>query len=175
MRWISRILITTILSVAVALALSLLVQLDGHVSVFGTVKAGPVNENNVVDVVSKMQLHLRIRRVEISHSSISIDLLASKATENADLMSDLYEIPKTMFASSTNINQVLVRVLDGSKEPGASAQLIIASDARRERWLPNEPRLKPQGAEELQSYLDSHYRMTYTPRWQERLKEKTPG
>ncbi|UUZ79457.1 hypothetical protein LJK88_30455 [Paenibacillus sp. P26] len=56
--------------------------------------------------------------MEVSHSIVSIDLSASKAAENTDIMKDLFEIPKGMFASSTNINQVLVRVLDASNEQG---------------------------------------------------------
>lgn len=172
MKWVTRLAITTFLSIAVAFGLSMVSRLDQTVSVFSTVKAQPVSESNIVDVVSKLQLHLRIRRVEVSHSIVSIDLSASKAAENTDIMKDLFEIPKGMFASSTNINQVLVRVLDASNEQGGSAQLLVASDARREKWLPNEPKLNPQSADELQEYLETHYRMTYTPRWQDRQKEK---
>ncbi len=87
-------------------------------------------------------------------------------------MQDLYEIPRTMFSASNNVNQVLVRVLDGSITQG-SPQLLVATDARRDKWLAGEPRIVPRGAEEIQSYLDSHYRMTYTPKWQERVFQKS--
>ncbi len=55
-------------------------------------------------------------------------------------MQDLYEIPRTMFSASNNVNQVLVRVLDGSITQG-SPQLLVATDARRDKWLAGEPRI----------------------------------
>jgi hypothetical protein len=173
MKWYSRFLILTTISIAVAAGLSYVSKLDESAGVFRTVKAQPVSESNIVDVVSKMQLHSRIRRVEISHAYVSIDLLAVKTTESSDMIKDLYEIPSHLFAASTNIHQVLVRVLDGSAEGGGSPQLLIASDARRDKWLPSDPRVRPQSMEELQQYLDSHYRITYTPKWKDRMKEKS--
>ncbi|TVY11609.1 hypothetical protein [Paenibacillus cremeus] len=173
MKWFSRVLIMTVISGAVAVSLSYLSVLDETAGVFRTVKAQPVSEGNIVDVVSKMQLHLRIRRVEINHAIVSIDLLAVKTTEPTDMVKDLYEIPRYLFGASTNIHQVLIRVLDSSADQGASPQLLIASDARREKWLPSDSRIHPQSLDELQQYLDAHYRMTYTPKWQERTKEKS--
>lgn len=172
MRWIPRLVIMTLVSAAVAVGLSYVLKLDESASVFREAKPVNVSESNIVDVVSRMPLHLRIRRVEVSHSIVSIDLLAVKSTPSSDLMQDLYEIPKTMFSASTNVNQVLVRVLDGSRTE-SSPQLLVASDARRDKWLAGEPKIVPKGTEEIQSYLDSHYRMTYTPKWQERILQKS--
>lgn len=173
MNWFPRILIIMLLSVSVAFGLSFIARLDESVGVFRTVRAQPVNESNIVDVVSGMQLHLRVRRVEVSHAIVSIDLLATKATANEDAMHDLYEIPGALFSASTNINQVLVRVMDAENEPGAGGRLLVASDARREKWLPDEPKLRPRTTDEISAYLDSHYRMTYTPRWQEKSEQKS--
>ncbi|MBU7315888.1 hypothetical protein [Paenibacillus oleatilyticus] len=173
MKWAPRLFIITALSIAVASALSYLSQLDESLSVFRTVKAHPVSENNIVDVVSRMQLHLRIRRVEVNHAVVSIDLLAVKTSDKSDMLSDMYEVPTVMFASSTNINQVLVRVLDASGDREGNPQPLAAVDARRERWLPNEAGLRTRNAEELQQYLDTRFRMTYTSKWQERFTPKS--
>ncbi|ALS22680.1 MULTISPECIES: hypothetical protein [Paenibacillus] len=173
MKWIPRLLLMTAVSVAVAAGLSYLSKLDATVSVFRSVQAQPVSEANIVDVVSKMQLHQRIRRVELNHAIVSIDLLSVKSTEKADIFEDLYEIPKVMFGSSTNIYQVLIRVLDGSQEGSGSPGLLVAADARREKWLANESGLRPQNANELQQFLDAHYRMTYAPKWKARFLEKS--
>ena len=173
MNWLSRILVLTTISIGVMAGLSYLSELDKSASVFRTVSAQPVSEKNIVDVVSKMQLHLRIRRVEISHSIVSIDLLAVKSTESSDMLKDIYEIPRHLFGSSTNIHQVFIRVLDASADGSGSPQLLVASDARREKWLPGDLRFAHQSTEELAQYLDSHYRMTYTAKWHDRLKEKS--
>ncbi len=173
MKWVPRLLIVTALSIAVASALSYLSQLDESLSVFRSVKAHPVSENNIVDVVSKMQLHLRVRRVEVNHAVVSIDLLAVKTSAKSEMLRDLYEVPTMMFASSTNINQVLVRVLDASGDREGNPQPLVAVDARREKWLPKEAGLRSGTAEELQQYLDNRFRMTYTFKWQERFAPKS--
>lgn len=173
MKWIPRLLLMTAISIAVAVGLSYLSKLDSTVSVFQSVQAQSVSEANIVDVVSKMQLHQRIRRVELNHAIVSIDLLSVTSTEKADMFEDLYEIPKVMFGSSTNIHQVWIRVLDGSQEGRGSLSLLVAVDARREKWLTNEPTLRPQSANELQQFLDVHYRMTYAPKWENRFQEKS--
>ncbi|AEI41339.1 hypothetical protein [Paenibacillus mucilaginosus] len=171
MKWAPRVFIMTAVSVAVAILLSYVSKLDDSALVFR--QARPVTEATIVDVVSGMKLHLRIRRVEVSHAIVSIDLLASKSTAKADMLQDLYEIPSVLFGASTNINQVLVRVLDGSQDKEGTPGPLIATDARREKWLPNEPKLHPMSAEEIQTYLETHYRTTYTPKWQQRDKQKS--
>ncbi len=80
MKWIPRFVMMTIVAAAVAVGLSYVMKLDESAGVFRTEKPVNVSESNIVDVVAKMPLHLRIRRVEVSHSIVSIDLLAVKST-----------------------------------------------------------------------------------------------
>jgi hypothetical protein len=176
MKWLPRLLITTLMAAAAALLLSFLPQLekDSNSSMFRSVKAQPVSEDNIVDVMSKMQLHLRIRKVEVTHAIVSIDLMVSPAAERGEMIQDMYEIPRTLFSKSTNINQVLVRVLDSSKSgSGSGTALLLAADARREKWLPNENVIPARSIDEMEQYLQSHFRITYTPRWQERFDIKS--
>ncbi|MFD0680926.1 MULTISPECIES: hypothetical protein [unclassified Paenibacillus] len=176
MKWLPRLLITTLLSVGVVVALSLLPQLENgsNSAMFRSVKAQPVSEVNIVDVMSKMQLHLRIRKVEVTHAIVSVDLISSPSSEKSEIVQDMYEIPRTLFSRSTNINQVLVRVLDSSKSStGSGAALLLATDARREKWLPNENVIPSRSIEEMEQYLQSHFRVTYTTRWRERFEIKS--
>jgi len=175
LKWIARLLLTTLFSMGLLIALSMLPQLErlGSTSVFRSAKAQQVSETNIVDVMSKTQLHLRIRKVEVTHAIVSVDLLASPATDKKEIVQDLYELPRSLFHNSTNINQVLVRVMDGSKDGGRPASLLVAADARREKWLPNESLQETESEEELETYLQSHFRMTYTPKWQERYDVKS--
>ncbi|GAA4843902.1 hypothetical protein GCM10023310_22310 [Paenibacillus vulneris] len=175
MKWFTRLLITIVLSMGLAAGLSVLPQLESKWSLpmFHTVKAQPVSESNVVDVLSKAQLHLRIRKVEMTHAIISIDLFASPATDKKEIVQDLYELPRHLFRSSTNLNQVLIRVLDGSAEGKQSTSLLIAEEARREKWLPSELPISTQSTEEMEQYLQSHFRVTYTAKWQDRFQVKS--
>ncbi|WP_282935635.1 hypothetical protein [Paenibacillus sp. RC67] len=175
MKWFTRLLITIVLSVGLAAGLSILPQLESKWSLpmFHTVKAQPVSETNIVDVLSKSQLHLRIRKVEVTHAIVSIDLFASPASDKKEIVQDLYELPRHLFRSSTNLNQVLIRVLDGSNDGKQSTSLLIAQEARREKWLPSEISLSTQSTEEMEQYLQSHFRVTYTAKWQDRFNVKS--
>ncbi|WP_019534067.1 hypothetical protein [Paenibacillus ginsengihumi] len=170
MNWFSRFLITILLSIGVAAALTFLFRLDESSAVFRTMRqAEPVTDANIVDVLSATELHLRIRRVEVSRATVSVDLLAASATDAVSALQDLVELPRHLFTSSTNIHQVLVRVLDGSQRAGGSAALLAAVDARREKWTPTKTPKSKDSAEELKRFLDTYYRVTYMPRWQERF------
>ncbi|UQZ81928.1 hypothetical protein SK3146_01084 [Paenibacillus konkukensis] len=173
MKWFSRLLITIVLSVGLVLGLSILPELESkwNIPAFHTVKAQPVSDNNIVDVMSKVQLHLRISHVELTHAIVSVDLFASPSSEKAEIIQDMYELSRYFFSGTTNINQVLIRVLDGSKEGGTS--LLLATDARREKWLPGEITPRTQSAEEMEQYLQSHFRVTYTAKWQQRFDAKS--
>ncbi|MFE5317169.1 hypothetical protein ACFQ88_00540 [Paenibacillus sp. NPDC056579] len=172
MKWISRLLLTVVLSIALAAGLSLLPQLE-NMAVFRSAKAQPVSESNIVDVLSKTQLHLRIRKVELNHAIVSIDLFASPSSDKKQIVEDLYELPLYMFRTSTNINQILIRVLDGSKDGGKSTSLLLAADARREKWLPSDTFARTESVEEMEQYLQSHFQMTYTQKWRDRFETKS--
>jgi len=174
MKWVSRLLITVVLSIALAAGLSVLPQLEDQWSLpmFRYVKAQPISENNIVDVMSKTQLHLRIRKVELNHAIISVDLFASPSSGQQEIVKDLYDLPFYVFRSSTNINQILIRVMDGSRD-GRGTSLLIAADARREKWLPGDTAIRTESAEEMEQYLQSHSRVTYTQKWRDRFEVKS--
>ncbi|NHN28729.1 hypothetical protein [Paenibacillus agricola] len=173
MRWLVRLLITSMLSTVIALSLSVLPQLeDGWNSpVFNLARAEPISEMNIVDVLSKTQLHLRIRKVEVSRAIVSIDLFTTPSTDRLEIAKDVYAISQVMVNRSSNINQVLIRVLDGSKQAGGSASLLMASDARREQMVPKlESSFSVDDQQELETYLQKHFRVTYTRNWQEKFE-----
>jgi hypothetical protein len=172
MRWLARLLITSIVSTLIVLSLSLLPQLeDGWNSpIFKSAKAEPVSELNIVDIMSKLQLHLRIRKVEVSRAIVSIDLFTSPSSDRKEIVKDVYAISQVMFNRSSNINQVLVRVLDGAKQTGGSASLLLALDARREKMPKPESKYKAESLQELENFLQSHFHVTYTRNWQEKFE-----
>jgi hypothetical protein len=172
MRWLVRLLITSMLSTVITLSLSFLPQLeDGWNSpVFNSARAEPISEMNIVDVISKLQLHLRIRKIEVSRAIVSIDLFTSPSSDRLEIVKDVYEISQVMFNRSSNINQVLIRVLDGSKQAGGSASLLLASDARRERMLKPASKSSLESLQEIETYLQSNFHVTYTRNWQEKFE-----
>jgi hypothetical protein len=169
-----RIVITIVLSLCIAFLLTMVPQWgtsdSGLMSVFRMNKAQAISDQNVVDFVGKMQLKLRLRKVEVNRSIISIDLSLNAASSKADILGDLIEVPQYMFAGSTNINQVLIRILDSGTDGGSgNGALIVALDARRENWMSGGDKRSSATSDELAQYIASHYYVTYTPKWKDRF------
>ncbi|WP_248925424.1 hypothetical protein [Paenibacillus hamazuiensis] len=175
MNWTKRIVITLLLSIAITFGLSALPHLgqDGG-RLFSSVflpKAVALNDKNVVDVIGKMQLHLRVRKVDLNRSILSIDLSSNAAAAKDDVLRDFYEIPQYMFEQTTNINQVFVRVMDTGADSSrkSGAVLLAALDARRDNWMPGD-KTAPASTYELAQFVESHYRVTYTSKWKDRFE-----
>lgn len=177
MNWTKRILIAVLLSVVIAFGLSLLPYMEpGGQGTFKPAflnKAEALNDQNVVDFLMKMQLHLRIRKVDLNRSIVSIDLSSHAAAEKLDILQDLYTIPQTVFANTTNISQVFIRVLDtnAGSDRSSSVSLLAALDAKRENWSARASRTAPAGADELEQHIQSHSDITFTNKWNARFAE----
>lgn len=176
MNWTRRILAALLLSVAITAGLTLLPHLDnaqqGGLQPAFLNKGEDLTDRNIVDFMTKMQMHMRIRKVELNRSIVSIDLSANAGVAKTDALQDLYELPQYIFAHTTNINQIFVRVLDTNQDPAKSAggSLVAALDAKRDSWMPDTPRMAPVSADELSQYIQSHYHVTFTAKWDQRFK-----
>jgi hypothetical protein len=89
MKWMIRILITAALSIAVALCLSWLPHLTGEDGTFSSGWLGKgakqLTEQNVADLIVQMPVQLRIRKVELNHSILSVDLHLPQNAISADV------------------------------------------------------------------------------------------
>ncbi|PZE21951.1 hypothetical protein [Paenibacillus xerothermodurans] len=168
MQWLPRFLVTLLLSVGVAMLLSYLPRLENGATspLYRAAKAESVSDANIVDVMSGMRLNERIRRVEVTHAIVSVDVLASSSSTKEEIMGDVHMITQTLFRRSTNINQVLIRVLNGSTGR-TGPTLLLAADAARDKWERSGADADQLTPREMEQYLQSSLRMTYTPLWRE--------
>lgn len=172
MNWLVRILITLLLSATVLVSLSRLVQLDDEASKLRAMTAVTVGDSNIVDVMLEAELQLRIRRVEVLGKVVSVDLQSSASTNEEVVMQDMARLPQHLFTASTNIEQLFIRVMDGSAiTANGGAKLLIASNTLRSGWGKGIDPLTEMNASSLRSYLENHSRMTYTAIWKERFEE----
>ncbi|AQT86249.1 hypothetical protein ERICIV_01613 [Paenibacillus larvae subsp. larvae] len=127
-----------------------------------------MTEQNLPDFIVRLPVQLRIRKVELTHSILSLDLHMPKYADELTVYQDLHTIAKYAAEHTDNINRVLVRVLDYSPENNqqANAQLLIAMDATRENAnsLPVELPV-PQSAETARESLQSKVSLIFTDTW----------
>lgn len=174
MRWMIRIIITAAISALVAIILSLLPKLDPYAqsdaaAVWTSNRAAQLTDRNLVDLLVQVPLQLRIRKVELNESNLSIDLSLPKSAEAASVYRDLYTIAQTMQVKTKNVNKVWVRVIDYSGTAGnSSAQLVLAMIADREHGEGLKESANELSQVQLEQELQKRFHLTYTDRWQQR-------
>lgn len=138
-------------------------------------KESPVRllDGNLVDGIAGLPLTLRIRKLDLDQSVLKIDLGADARKGEAPVYHDLVEVSRFALEGTSNISQVLVRVME--EKPGTagkSGSLLVALDARREDRKESGNKLaKEAGPEKMLTFLQGQYRLSITQRWQERLVE----
>lgn len=175
MKWIYQFLAASLLSVSIALGVSWLASGErpffggsGEFAVLGRSAPKAVTDDNLVDFLIRLPLRLDISHVEFRQSILSLDLKISGTEDKEMIFRDLYEICRTGFAGTTNIQRVMIRVMDAGAER-EPAQLLIALDAQS-KSMPSVDRRKENGQRaEIERYLREHFRLTYTTRWSDRF------
>jgi len=161
--------ITLLLSVCIALVLSILFKesvSSNGVLADNRTPAKTLSDDNMVDLISTLPLQLSIKKVDWQQTVLSVDLIMPSAASGIErVYRDLYTLSEFGFQTS-NVRQVLVRVLEGRKEEASAGfPLLVAMDARKANRSAAWKR-EGTGAQTLQDYLQSHYRITYTKKWQ---------
>ncbi|MNI23066.1 hypothetical protein D3C73_766350 [compost metagenome] len=170
MKWTIRMLMMAVLAVGVALCLLVLSRMDTASSVgnaWTDKQARQLNDRNLVDYMIELPLQLRIRKVDLNHSILSIDLNLPKNVDQATVYRDLYAIAQLTIAKTSNVNQVLVRIMDYSgASTGSASQLVLAMEADRQNA--NEMLAEPLSDIAKEQQLKTRFHLTYTSRWQQR-------
>jgi hypothetical protein len=174
MKWKARILITAALSGLLALAMSLLpeatnISPSNSAQTGSSIQVVQLSDRNLVDLLVQIPLQLRIRKVELSQSVLSIDLSLPKNVEEALVYRDLYAIAQLTITRTSNVNQVLVRIMDYSNATAqTNAQMVLAMAADRDHAQNLDAHLQEVSSILLEQQVKARFNLTYTSRWQER-------
>jgi hypothetical protein len=174
MKWKARILITAAFSGLLALAMSLLPEASNispsHSAQTGSsIQVVQLSDRNLVDLLVQIPLQLRIRKVELSQSVLSIDLSLPRNVEEALVYRDLYAIAQLTITRTSNVNQVLVRIMDYSNaSTHTNAQMVLAMEADRDHAQNLDAHLQEVSSILLEQQVKARFHLTYTSRWQER-------
>jgi hypothetical protein len=170
MTWLSRILLTCSISIAIAFALSLLpsIQPTDGMPAFSSSRTKQLSERTIVDFVIALNVHERVQKVDWNRSTLSVDLIMNSQADKSMLFRDLYRIAHSALSDTSNVERVLIRVMDRSRHQTGRSQLVIALDAARQD-LPRGERTKdlPESSGDYEEYVTSRFRVTYTVKWKE--------
>lgn len=170
MRGITRAAAVAVMSVAIAWGMSLLPEFGNHSAnpVFQPDQKARLTESNMVDALVGLPLELRIAKADMRQTVLSVDLFLPKGvTGEGFVYHDLYELSRFAWSRTSNVDRVLVRILQQDGEERAERELLLAMEAKRTQTEPGD---KPEGAgttAELRAFLESRYHFTYTPKWKD--------
>lgn len=173
MKWVTRIIIITFASIGIAISLYLLPQLDTNstmnqqdMTVFHSSKLRQISSDNLVDYLLEIPLRSQLSRVDWSHSILTIDLKIAEGNNSPnEIFEDLYRLTYFGFVGTTNVKQVLVRVLAENEPSNKNGELLLTMDARRENMsLEGLEKLK-HNETNLEQFLNANFKLTYMKHW----------
>lgn len=165
----ARAAVVAVLSVGIAMALSVLPQPDGNgfpgaeQAVFRPEQPVRLTQDNLVDALVALPLKLDIARADVQQSALSVDLFYHGGAGVQTIYRDLYEISRFAWSSTSNVDRIWVRILSADGETKARRELMLAMEAKRSQaangYSPESSTIS------VRDYLLSRYQITYTQKW----------
>jgi hypothetical protein len=180
MRWFVGFIITSFVSIGVALLLSNLTEINekynqAHQEQMQSVSIGvesKLSDQNIVDRLINLPLNLDIHRVDWSHSILSIDLKLTNSDMVPTLIyKDLIEISHFGLDSMDNVKEVLIRVFDMNIADPSHVQFMLAMNAHRDNWSTVQYESFEQNKINAGQFLRSHFSFTSTQKWERFVNE----
>ncbi|ANE47975.1 hypothetical protein SY83_18610 [Paenibacillus swuensis] len=183
MRYLVRIFLVTIISAGVAWLLSMLPPLEltqtlkeRVMTTFSMERQVVLADENLVDYLSRIPLHLRMDKVDWDHSVLYIDLImsADDPAPHPRILDDLYEIAEFSLFGTENVKEVMLRVNEAPMEQAEAGsrthsqeQLLLAVDARRGEITAEDiiQLRRSEGKVDPQSI--KKFKMVFTDQWYE--------
>ncbi|MGW9526880.1 hypothetical protein ACWHAM_03845 [Paenibacillus terrae] len=129
-----------------------------------------LTDDNLVDTLKELPLTTPIASVSWEHSVLTLDVKLSKEeTAPLEIYQNMAEIAAFSFYGTTNVRQLLLRVVTQDEWSG-ERHLLLASDIRRNEWpIEALDQLRSREGADLPEELKSRFRITVTPMWQSRF------
>lgn len=178
MRWFVSIIITSVVSIGVAVLLSNLstledkVQQDQRQGVSMKLEHR-LNDQNIVDHLIELPVSLDIYRVNWGHSILSIDLkIVNKDIHPTYVYKDLTEISHFGLETMDNVKQVLIRVYETAESADPNhGQFMLALDAHRDDWPSVQYESVEQNEMSSRQFVHSNFSFTTTEKWERFITE----
>ncbi|MCU6708363.1 hypothetical protein M6D81_06510 [Paenibacillus sp. J5C_2022] len=136
------------------------------VAVFREMPLNRITNENVVDILSGVELRERLGKVKWSSSVLTVDIVASSQGGRPEaLFSDMAKLIRLSYKRLTNVDRLLIRFTVRS---GGEQRIMAAVDVRQQDgWLANES---------IPAYIDpihdvkwrNRLRLSFTSAWVQR-------
>ncbi|MNH78078.1 hypothetical protein D3C87_240450 [compost metagenome] len=140
-------------------------------SAFADEKVIDLTENNLVDELSRLPISIRLSKVNLDQSILSVDLkIGDESYQPSVLYLNMAELIRFSFERTSNVSQLLIRLVAEDKWVGTK-HLLLASDVRRGEWPPSAlDDLENLGDHPLSDELRQYFRFTVTSLWKNRFE-----
>jgi hypothetical protein len=133
-----------------------------------------VTEDNLVDLIASVPVEMRVRKVKLDHTILSIDLIIAGKTESQVVFHDLYRIAQFAIAQTSNLNRVLVRVFETDHNADGSFprnSLLLSTDMKRNH-LDGLNKVKfDKSPNFYRKLMEAKSEITYTERWSQHFSK----
>lgn len=135
-------------------------------AVFETGKPEELNDGNLVDGLSAVELPVPIAKVDLNGTVLSVDLkVTEERFDKGELYRGIAELISFSFERTSNIDQLLLRLVAEDRWLG-TRYLLLAADIRRGEGAESAiNELRNAGDGELPKELRTLFRMTETHLW----------
>lgn len=145
-------------------------QTSHATTVFAGQKPVRLTEDNLVDGLSTLPLSLPLAKVDLNAGILSVDLkVTDEAASTEQVYQGMAELISFAFEHTSNVDQLLLRVLAEDRWLG-TRYLLIAADVKREEVSIEElSGLRDTGNGPLTEDLQSKMHITETQLWKSRF------
>lgn len=131
-----------------------------------------LNNDNLVDRLSTIQLPLRLAKVDLEQRILSVDLKVTDNTVSPALAyRSIAEMMEFSFAETSDVEQLLLRIVAEDRWLGTRYLLLAVDIHRGESPATLVEQLKSAGNEELAPEVKNLLRMTETQLWKANLPD----
>lgn len=152
MKGYSRIILTAIISIGIALGLSFIMQSMDKERQTSSADMVHVTNHNLVDFISSVQLMSKLARVDWSNAVLTVDLAWTDETARSVIYDDYVHLLASAFLQTENIEQVYIRTIKYRSKHSRSKEIIEWLQADRNHFL-------------VQEYLDWLNRRVTSEEW----------
>lgn len=145
-------------------------QTSHAATVFAGQKPARLTEDNLVDGLSALELPLPLAKVDLNAGILSVDFkVTDEESSTEQVYQGMAELISFAFEHTSNVEQLLLRVLAEDRWLGTK-YLLIAADVRRNEVSAEElSSLRYTGNGPLPEFLQSTMHITQTQLWKSRF------
>lgn len=171
-KWLLQVVGISICSVLLLVVIS---RLDSHLlketaayTVFAEGQPELLSDENLVDGLVALQLPVPLSKVDLGEEILSVDLkIAEDQFDKSQIYSAMAELISFAFERTTNVDQLLLRIVAEDRWLG-TRYLLLAADVHRDEWPQRALELlRNTGDEELPDDLLSWFHITRTNLWRQ--------